>query len=80
MFALSFLRYPHYYALLYSFWIDGNLTNSTWYRDPISNKLLVFMDRRNALRKADLLSTYSTLVVVNEYWPDEADNYQIVDE
>lgn len=80
MSPLALLSYPHYYALLCSFWIDGQLSDSIWYRDPILNKLVVFTDKRNALKEANDLSTNSTLVVVHEYWPDETDNYLIVDE
>lgn len=71
---------PHYYAFLCYYWVDGNLTDSIWYRDPLTHKLLVYTDRANALRVADDLSTHSVLIVVNEYWPDENDNYQIMDE
>lgn len=80
MSPLALLDFPHYYALLCSFWVDGDLTDSIWFRDPISHKLLVFTNRENALRVADELSTNNTLVVVQEYWPDVTHNFLIVDE
>lgn len=78
---MSLLGYsPHYYAFSCYYWVDGNLTDPIWFRDPFTHKLLVYTDRGVALRVADDLSTHSVLIVVNEYWPDENDNYQIMDE
>ena len=71
---------PHYYAFLCYFWVDGNLTEPIWYRNPLNNKLLVYTDRGTALKVADELSTNSTLIVVNEYWPEEIHNYNIMDD